>query len=136
MFERKLAEGLRLLAVEQPADAAATLADALSLWRGEPVADLSSYAFVAPYAAHLNERRLAAAVAKVEAEMAMGRHLAVLGELDPLARAHPLDEQVQAQRMLALYRCGRQSEALAVYDSLRHALTTSSVSIRVPRCSN
>jgi YVTN family beta-propeller protein len=122
VFERKVAEGLRLLSAEQPADAAATLADALSLWSGEPVDDLSNYSFVAPYAAHLNERRLTAAVAKVQAEMAMGRHLAVLGELDPLARAHPLDEQVQAQRMLALYRCGRQSDALAVYDSLRHAL--------------
>jgi YVTN family beta-propeller protein len=121
-FEREVAEGLRLLSAKQPAEAAATLAGALSLWSGEPLADLSSYAFVAPYAAHLNERRLAAAVAKIEADMAMGRHLSVLGELDPLARAHPLDEQVQAQRMLVLYRCGRQSEALVVYDSLRHAL--------------
>jgi DNA-binding SARP family transcriptional activator len=122
VFERRVAEGLQLLSAEQPADAAATLAEALSLWSGEPVSDLANYAFVAPYAAHLNERRLAAALAKVEAEMALGRHLAVRGELDPLARAHPLDEQIQAKRMLALYRCGRQSEALAGYDSLRRAL--------------
>ena len=52
VFERNVAEGLRLLAAEQPADAAATLADALGLWSGEPVDDLSNYSFVAPYAAH------------------------------------------------------------------------------------
>jgi predicted ATPase/DNA-binding SARP family transcriptional activator len=95
---------------------------ALALWRGELLADLAGIAFVAPERARLDELRLVATEAALDRELARGRHAAVIGALTELAAAHPLRERLTAMRMVALYRAGRQVEALRVYDEHRRHL--------------
>src|SRR5215467_13857026 len=100
-------------------EAAKTLRQALELWRGPVLADLADYAFTRPEAARLEELRLAALEARIDADLALGRHDALTAELEQLAAEHPLRERVHAQLMLALYRCGRQADALAAYRRAR-----------------
>ena len=95
---------------------------ALALWRGDVLADLADYEFVAPVATRLADRRKAAVEAKIDAELALGRHASVLGQLNELVARDPLNEGLHRQRIIALYRCGRPSDALAAYDQLRHQL--------------
>ena len=95
---------------------------ALALWRGEALADVAYEPFAQAEAARLEEARLAALEARIDADLAAGRHGALAGELDALAAAHPHRERLQAQRMLALYRAGRQADALAAYREARDAL--------------
>ena len=122
LFERGVDGGERLLADGAPADAATELDRALALWRGDILADLADYEFVTPMATRLADRRKAAVEAKLDAELALGRHASVLGQLSELVDHDPLNERLQYQRILALYRCGRPSDALAAYDQLRHHL--------------
>ncbi|HKY74681.1 MAG TPA: BTAD domain-containing putative transcriptional regulator, partial [Acidimicrobiia bacterium] len=103
-------------------DAAATLREALALWRGPAMADVADGPIARAEAARLEEARLAALEARVDAELACGRHAELTAELDSLTRAHPLRERLWGQRMLALYRCGRQVEALRVYREVRKLL--------------
>ena len=103
-------------------EAAETLRQALDLWRGPVLADLADYAFIRPEAARLEELRLAALEARIEADLALGRHDALTAELEQLAADHPLRERLHGQLMLALYRCGRQAEALAAYRRVRDLL--------------
>jgi YVTN family beta-propeller protein len=103
-------------------DAAAELAGGLGLWRGEVLADLADLGFVGPIAARLQEMRLVAQGLRIEAELALGRHDGALPEIDRLIADHSLREQFHAQRMTALYRGGRQSDALAAYRELRGQL--------------
>jgi len=121
-FERLAANGQELLLAGDPASAIEKLRAALELWRGSPLADLASQPFAHPEIARLEELRLAALEDRIEADLALGRHAAVTPELERLAREHPLRERLRAQLMLALYRCGRQSEALDVYRDTRRAL--------------
>jgi YVTN family beta-propeller protein len=121
-FERQLAAGQRHLAAGAPADAVTEFDQALTLWRGEVLADLADYEFVQPVAARLSDERMAALEGKFSAELALGRHAEVIGELDELVARFPLNEQLQRLRMIALYRCGRPSDALAAYDRLRRRL--------------
>jgi predicted ATPase/DNA-binding SARP family transcriptional activator len=114
-FERLFAEarsvgrdGNRLLA-------ASLLARALGLWRGDAFGELAYEDFVRAEAERLEELRLLALEEQSEAQLRLGRHAAVLAELRELAVTHPLRERMQAQLMLALYRCGRQTEALDLY---------------------
>src|SRR5262245_30900815 len=95
---------------------------ALDMWRGPVLADVVELDAVAPVAARLNELRLTAIEARMDALLALGRHSLVVGELDELIAANPLRERLHAQRMLALYRCGRQADALAAYRHLRQVL--------------
>ena len=95
---------------------------ALALWRGQALADLAFEPFAQAEAARLEEARLAALEARIDADLEAGRHGALAGELDALAAAHPHRERLQAQRMLALYRAGRQADALAAYREARDAL--------------
>ena len=95
---------------------------ALRLWRGQVLADVGELEAVAPVAARLNELRLTAIEARIDVLLALGRHSLVVGELDELIAANPLRERLHAQQMLALYRCGRQADALAVYRQLRQVL--------------
>lgn len=120
-FERMLKEGRALLASGDPARASATLREALSLWRGPPLADLTYEAFAASEIARLEESRLAAHEERVEADLALGREAELVPELDALVREHPLRERLRAQLMVALYRSGREVEALATYQELRRA---------------
>src|SRR3954447_8142446 len=96
--------------------------EALALWRGEPLEDLADEPFAAPEVRRLEELRLRAAELAIDADLAAGRHAEVIGELDALVAAHPLHERLYAQRMLALYRANRQSEALAAYQAARAGL--------------
>ena len=95
---------------------------ALALWRGEPLADVAFEPFARAEAARLEEARLAALEARIDADLETGRHAALAGELDALVAAHPHRERLQAQRMLALYRSGRQADALVAYRDARDAL--------------
>jgi DNA-binding SARP family transcriptional activator len=96
-------------------EASAFLSTALSLWRGEPLADIPRLEFTEREVAHLAELRFQLTEARIEADLHLARHDELVAELRQLAAAHPLREHVQVQLMLALYCCGRQAEALEVY---------------------
>ena len=121
-------------AARDPAQASAMLREALSLWRGEPLADVQACVRVEAEAARLGEARLGAIEDRIDADLACGRHLAVACELDALVVSHPLRERLWGQRILALYRCGRQAEALRACTVVRDRLHTSSGSSRGRPC--
>jgi DNA-binding SARP family transcriptional activator len=102
--------------------AAAVLRDALGLWRGAAYADFQDTLFGAMEAARLEEMRLAAVEARIDADLALGRHAEVAAELEALVHEHPLQERLWAQLMLALYRGGRQSDALLAFRRARDCL--------------
>jgi DNA-binding SARP family transcriptional activator/Tfp pilus assembly protein PilF len=95
---------------------------ALALWRGEPLADVESEALAVREMPRLRELRLQAAELLIDAELRLGRHGVVIAELERMASAHPLREHLHALLMLALYRDGRQAEALAAYRRARQVL--------------
>jgi YVTN family beta-propeller protein len=95
--------------------------DALALWRGAALADLDGEPFAAPAAGRLEELRLATLEERIDADLALGRHAELVPELDGLVAEHPYRERFRAQQMLALYRSGRQADALAAYRSARTA---------------
>ncbi len=96
--------------------------EALSLWRGPALADLAGEELAAADAARLDEARLAADEARIAVELDAGRHAALVPELEALVAAHPHRERRRAHQMLALYRSGRQADALAAYRDTRAAL--------------
>jgi DNA-binding SARP family transcriptional activator len=98
------------------------LAEALELWRGPALADVPSQLLQRDEVPRLNQLRLQAQEWRIDADLHLGRHADLIGELQALATEHPLRERVHAQLMLALYRCGRQGEALAAYQRARAAL--------------
>jgi predicted ATPase/DNA-binding SARP family transcriptional activator len=108
----------RLVAAGDPG----ALGEALSLWRGPAFADVAERPFVQSEAARLEESRLAALEARIEADLVEGRHAELTAELEALALEHPHREALQVQRMIALYRSGRQADALAAYRQAREAL--------------
>ena len=114
-FERLLAEGQRALGVGEARTASATLQSALALWRGPPLAEFAGEPFGAAEGGRLEELHLLALETRVEADLALGRHAEVVGELERLVSEHRLRERFWSQLMLALYRSGRQVEALTVY---------------------
>ena len=118
-FERLLVEAGRAAEGGAPTDAAR---EALGLWRGPALSDLADEPFAAAQIRRLEELRLEAAELAIDADLAAGRHLEVAGEIDVLVTEHPLRERLHGQRMLALYRCGRQAEALEAYREARHTL--------------
>jgi DNA-binding SARP family transcriptional activator/class 3 adenylate cyclase len=101
---------------------AAHLREALALWRGPPLAEFVYDGFAHSDVAHLGELHLAALEDRIEADLALGRDAELIGELESLVQGHPLRERFRAQLMLALYRSGRQAEALQVYQDTRRAL--------------
>jgi YVTN family beta-propeller protein len=121
-FERLIESGERFVAGGMPAEGAADLRRALSLWQGAVLADLAGYDFVARIAGRLDERRLQALESRIDAELALGHHASMIGELKSLAQLHPLREHLQAQWILALYRAGRQADALAGFMLIRGRL--------------
>jgi predicted ATPase/DNA-binding SARP family transcriptional activator len=121
-FERLVSEGGADLAAGRAEAAAVTLRDALGLWRGPALSDVADLPFAQPDAGRLEEARLTALENRVAADLACGRHASLVAELDSLAAAHPLRERLTGQRILALYRCGRQAEALSAYAALRGRL--------------
>jgi DNA-binding SARP family transcriptional activator/DNA-binding beta-propeller fold protein YncE len=121
-FERSLADGRRALDDDAPGQAAETLRDGLALWRGAPLADFTYEPFAQAEIARLEELRLNAFEQRIDADLALGHHDHVVGELETLVAEHPLRERLRGQLMLALYRCHRQAEALEVYRDGRRRL--------------
>ncbi len=121
-FERWLEEADRLLAAGDAPRAAPLLDEALALWRGPALAGHDYAPFAQQEIARLEELRLHALESRAEARLALGEHARLVGELEPLVQAHPLRERILAQLMLALYRSGRQAEALEVYQGARREL--------------
>jgi DNA-binding SARP family transcriptional activator/streptogramin lyase len=121
-FERLLGEGRELLAGGEAERAAETLTAALALWRGPPLSDFESAPFAQDEIARLEELHVACLEERIEADLARGRHSELIPELEALVSRHPLRERLRAQLMLALYRSGRQSEALAAYQQARRML--------------
>ena len=115
VFEELLAAGQRAAAVGDPSATAAKLREALALWRGPALADLSALEFAAPEIRRLEELRVTALAERIEADLARGLAGELVAELEAMVAANPLQERVRGQLMLALYRAGRQADALAVY---------------------
>lgn len=120
-FERLLADA-GPTAAERPAAALSMLDEALGLWRGPALAEFADDGFARPEALRLEQLRLTAIEARVEARLALGQHAAVTGELEAYIERHPYRERPRAQLMLALYRSGRQADALAAYQAFRELL--------------
>jgi YVTN family beta-propeller protein len=121
-FDTLVAEGRRQLAGGDSEAAAESLARALDLFRGPPLDDLAFLPFAQPEAGRLEELRLSALQDRIEAELESGRDGDLIGELSMLAKEHPFVERIHGQLMLALYRAGRQAEALDTYRRLRRTL--------------
>jgi DNA-binding SARP family transcriptional activator len=120
-FERLVSEGRDALAGD-PGAAKDKLDEAVAIWRGPALADFAYESFAQPAIARLEEVRLSALELQIEAELALGRHAAVVGRLQELAVTYPLRERLRALLMLALYRDGRQGDALAAYRGARKQL--------------
>jgi len=121
-FERAVEDGTRALAAGQAEKAGAFLREGLSLWRGPPLADFAYEPFAQAEIARLEELRIVAIEQRIDADLALGRHAQLVGELELLVREHPLRERLRGQLMLALYRCDRQAEALEAYREGRRLL--------------
>ncbi|HKA68669.1 MAG TPA: BTAD domain-containing putative transcriptional regulator [Actinomycetes bacterium] len=118
----RMVERARTVLATDPAAAAAQLRTALSLWRGEPLADFTFEPFAQAEITRLGELRLAATEDRIDAELALGGHASLCAELAHLVCDNPLRERLSGQLMVALYRSGRQAEALRVYADLRRTL--------------
>jgi DNA-binding SARP family transcriptional activator/pimeloyl-ACP methyl ester carboxylesterase len=120
-FERSVASARQALAQDDSGQARELLVHALELWRGPALVELSE-PFARHESARLEELRIAALEWRIEADLALGHHRDVIGELEALIARHPLREHLRSQHMLALYRSGRQAEALAGYQAFRRML--------------
>jgi DNA-binding SARP family transcriptional activator len=121
-FERLAEEGRQALHRLEAASAAAWLREGLALWRGPAYGELADAPFARAEAARLEELRLAALEWRAEAELALGGHAELVGELEQLVGREPFRERLWSYLMLALYRSGRQAEALRAYRRLRGSL--------------
>lgn len=121
-FELLAARGHERLAAGDIERASADLHESLRLWHGAPLADFTYETFAQGEIARLEELRLAAVEDRAEADLAAGRDAELVGELEALVAAHPLRERLRSHLMVALYRAGRQAEALAAYQDTRRVL--------------
>jgi predicted ATPase/DNA-binding SARP family transcriptional activator len=121
-FERLVESGRAALAASDHDTAATVLRRALDLWRGPALADFGYEPFAQSEITRLEELRMAALEDRIAADLALGRHASFVGELDALVAQYPLREGLRGHLMLALYRSGRQAEALQVYQDTRRAL--------------
>src|SRR5215475_1574845 len=122
LFERLADQGRQALAAQAPGRASAVLGEALALWRGAPLADFRFESFAQAEIARLEKLRAEVTEDRIEADLALGRHAHLVGELEALVAADPLRERLHQQLMVALYRCGRQADALAAYQKARRTL--------------
>ena len=121
-FDSLVAQGRQAAQRNDGEAAAAAFTAALDLWRGPALGELASWAFAQPEAVRLDEARLEAVENLAEAELSLGRAASALSRLEPLVHQFPLRERAVGQLMVALYRTGRQADALAAYQSLRRTL--------------
>ncbi len=117
-----IADGKRQLTRRRPSEAVRVLDEAQSLWRGSAYSEVRDEPFARAEARRLEEMLLAATELRLDAAFTLGRHQSLIGELETLTTQHPMRERLWSQRMLALYRSGRQAEALRVYQDLRSTL--------------
>jgi DNA-binding SARP family transcriptional activator len=118
-FEQLLSDGSHALAAGDPSTAVTTLHEALALWRGPALADFAYESFAQPTIARLEEMRVHALELCIDAQLDLGLQTRVIVELGDLVAAHPFRERLRGQLMLALYRDGRQAEALEIYRRTR-----------------
>lgn len=118
-FEARRKEGLAAAAAANWPQAAARLSEAEALWRGTPFADIPSRTVRDTHLPYLHEARLAVLAMRIEADLRLSRAADVIPELQRLTSQHPEQERFRAQLMLALYRCGRQADALAAFRAAR-----------------
>ena len=121
-LERLVTDGRTELARRRPSECVRVMAEAESLWRGPAYSEVRDEPFARAEARRLEELLLSATESRIDAELTLGRHEAVTGQLEALTSMHPLRERLWSQRMLALYRSGRQAEALRVFQDLRTIL--------------
>jgi DNA-binding SARP family transcriptional activator/DNA-binding beta-propeller fold protein YncE len=121
-FEDLVRRGRSELEADDPKSASSTLREALSIWRGPALAGLEGEPFAQAAAARLEDLRVAATELRIEADLTLGRHAELVDELERLVREHPFREGPRRQLMLALYRSGRQADALARYREARAVL--------------
>ena len=121
-FEELVAKGRRLLEEDSMESAATVLGEALQLRRGEPLAEFAYAGFADAERAHLDELTLVALEASAAADLALGRHGEVIGRMEALCREHPLRERPRELLILALYRDGRQADALRAYTEIHDLL--------------
>ena len=121
-FDQLVADGGAALRAADAAAAARLLRRAIGLWRGSALPEFADEDFARPVITRLEESRLAATEDRVEAELMLGRHGELAGELDALVQEHPLRERLWGQLMVALYRSGRQGDALRAYQRARAVL--------------
>jgi predicted ATPase/DNA-binding SARP family transcriptional activator len=121
-FERLATEGRAQLRIDRPAEAVVALAAADALWRGEPLAELDA-AWVLPWAARLGQLHLDLAEDRAEAELRLGHHHEITPRLEAFVATHPYRERMWAHLMVALYRAGRQTDALAAFRTVRTFLS-------------
>jgi DNA-binding SARP family transcriptional activator len=122
VFGAGVQDGRSALEAGDAARAAEVLRDALSLWRGPPLGEVAFEEFAQAEVRRLEELHLAAVEARVDADLQLGRHSRLVGELEARLISEPTREGLAAQLMTALYRCGRQADALAVYQRTRARL--------------
>ncbi len=121
-FERLTEDGRHALAAGDPEHAAERLRAALAVWRGPALADFAFESFAQPEIGRLDELRLAGLEDRIDADLACGRHAELIGELESLVPEHPLRERLRPQLVVALYRAGRQADALEAYRAARTKL--------------
>jgi predicted ATPase/DNA-binding SARP family transcriptional activator len=121
-FERLMDQGRQARARGDAAEAAAWLREGLALWHGDALADLADEPFASVEARRLEELRLVAIEERIEADLGCGRHAELVAELEALVDEQPLRERIWGQLMTALYRSGRQADALAAYQRARSLL--------------
>jgi predicted ATPase len=121
-FERLVAAGEQALGSSRPAEAAEDLGAAVRLWQGPPLADLSDQPVARSAVPRLEELRLRGIELLIDARLALGEHEGLLAELETLVAEHPFHERLREQQILALYRSGRQKEALDAYRAARRVL--------------
>jgi DNA-binding SARP family transcriptional activator/class 3 adenylate cyclase/tetratricopeptide (TPR) repeat protein len=121
-FRRLVDEGRSALEGGAPCKAGKLLHEAVALWRGPVLADVVAAGASWPELAGIDELEIGAVETRIEADLVAGRHAELVGELEALIRRHPLREHLHGQLMLALYRSGRQADALGAYRDARHTL--------------
>jgi DNA-binding SARP family transcriptional activator/pimeloyl-ACP methyl ester carboxylesterase len=121
-FRALVRAGTAAMRDRSASEARANLADAVTLWRGEPFAGVASHTGLATEGIRLHEEYLSALEARIAADLADGRHTELVGELEALVREHRFRERLWGYLMVALYRCGRQADALAAYQRVRTIL--------------
>lgn len=123
-FRTLVRQGDRSMAEGAIDEARATLSKATALWRGDPFPGVAAHTGLATEAIRLREEHLSALEARIAAELAGGAHAEVVADLEAMVREHPFRERLWGHLMVALYRCGRQSDALAAYQRARELLVT------------